>query len=57
VPVINPGLVAIRTCEMLLDLDLGHSRLAYPAPSAPDDALFAGIRPRFGSLPTRGNAG
>lgn len=36
VPVLNPGLVAYKQCEMLLDLGLSHSKRAYPAPEAPD---------------------
>lgn len=41
VPVINPGLVAYKLCEMLLEIGLTHSKLAYPAPELlQDDALF-----------------
>ncbi len=43
VPVINPGLVAYKLCEMLLELDLTHSKLAYPDPETLQDAnLFPG---------------
>jgi allantoin racemase len=41
VPVINPGLVAYKMCEMLLELDLCHSRTAFPPPETiQDDSLF-----------------
>ena len=43
VPVINPGLVAYKLCEMLLELDLTHSKLAFPDPETLQDAtLFPG---------------
>ena len=43
VPVINPGLVAYKLCEMLLELGLTHSKLAYPDPETLQDAnLFPG---------------
>ena len=48
VPVLNPGLVAFKQCEMLLDLGLTHSRLSYPAPEQPNDALLDAVPPRFG---------
>lgn len=42
VPVINPGLLAFKMCEMLLDLGLSHSKHAYPFPQRTnDDALHA----------------
>lgn len=41
VPVINPGLVAFKTCEMLLDLDLAHSKRCYQAPERTADDIFA----------------
>ncbi|MEQ8389250.1 MAG: aspartate/glutamate racemase family protein [Alphaproteobacteria bacterium] len=40
VPVINPGLVAHKMAEMLLDLDLSHSKLCYADTLAPNDALL-----------------
>ena len=41
VPVINPGVVAYKLCELLLDLGLSHSKKAYPDPEAlQDDELF-----------------
>lgn len=47
VPVINPGLVALKMCEALLDLGLSHSKRAYRAPEQPRDGLFAAIPSRF----------
>lgn len=40
VPVINPGLVGYKTCEMLLALGLSHSKAAWPAPEAVADDIF-----------------
>lgn len=40
VPVLNPGVVAYKYCEMLLDLGLCHSKTAYPSPEANKDAAF-----------------
>ncbi len=41
VPVINPGLVAYKLCELFLELGLTHSKRAYPSPETiQDDALF-----------------
>jgi allantoin racemase len=40
VPVINPGVVAYKLCELLLDLDLSHSKKAYPAPETLQDELL-----------------
>lgn len=38
VPVINPGVVAWKTAEMLVDLGLTHSKKAFPAPEIGKDA-------------------
>jgi allantoin racemase len=41
VPVINPGLVAYKLCEMFLDLGLTHSKHAWPDPETiQDEELF-----------------
>ena len=41
VPVINPGVVAYKLCEMMLGLGLSHSKKAFPSPETiQDDALF-----------------
>jgi allantoin racemase len=41
VPVVNPGLVAYKLCEMLLELGLSHSKKAYPGPELlQDEQLF-----------------
>jgi allantoin racemase len=45
IPVLNPGLVAFKTCEMALDLGVAHSRRAYPAPRVHNDAVFAATAP------------
>lgn len=51
VPVINPGQVAHKICEMFLDLGLLHSKLTYREPLIPKDELLintlalGGIRP------------
>lgn len=41
VPVLNPGVIAYKLCEMFLDLGLCHSKKAYPSPEALKDAAFA----------------
>ncbi len=38
VPVINPGVVAWKTAEMLVELGLTHSKKAFPAPEVGKDA-------------------
>jgi allantoin racemase len=43
VPVINPGLVAYKQCEMLLDLGLSHSKKTYMAPENPADDLLSQV--------------
>jgi allantoin racemase len=43
VPLLNPGLVAFKLCETLLDLGLSHSKRAYPSPARTADALFASV--------------
>ncbi|MBH3426435.1 aspartate/glutamate racemase family protein [Pseudomonas alkylphenolica] len=40
VPVLNPGVIAYKQCEMLLDLGLSHSKAAYPNPEQNKDAAF-----------------
>jgi allantoin racemase len=37
VPVINPGQVSYKLCEMLLQLNLKHSKNAFPSPEMPND--------------------
>lgn len=41
VPVLNPGVVAYKMCELFLDLGLVQSRLAYPAPEQFKDHAFS----------------
>lgn len=43
VPLLNPGLVAFKLCENLLDLGLSHSKRAYPPPARPADGLLAPV--------------
>lgn len=43
VPVINPGLVAYKQCEMLLDLGLSHSSKTYMPPENPADDLLSQV--------------
>lgn len=38
VPVINPGLIMYKLCEVYLELGLTHSKKAFPSPQAPNDA-------------------
>ncbi|MBI1732690.1 MAG: hydrogenase expression protein HupH [Gammaproteobacteria bacterium] len=40
VPVINPGQVAYKLCEMFLQLGLTHSKKAFPAPQKPNDSTI-----------------
>ncbi len=40
VPVINPGQVAWKLCELMLQLGLAHSKKAFPAPQKPNDAMI-----------------
>jgi allantoin racemase len=37
IPVINPGLVAYKQAELLVQLGLTHSKKAFPAPGVPND--------------------
>lgn len=39
VPVLNPGLIAYKQCEMLLDLGLSHSKACYGSPENPSAIL------------------
>lgn len=41
VPVLNPGLVALKVCEMMLELNLKHSAKAYPKPEVLNDAVLS----------------
>lgn len=40
IPVINPGQVSYKLCELMLGLGLTHSRKAYPSPENPNDAAY-----------------
>ena len=37
VPVINPGLLCYKFCEVFLELGLSHSKAAFPSPEIPND--------------------
>jgi allantoin racemase len=39
-PVLNPGRVALRTIEAVLEMGLVQSRVAAPAPTEPNDGIF-----------------
>ena len=45
VPVLNPGLIAFKMCEMLLDLGLSQSKRAYASPEQVNDSLFDAAPP------------
>ena len=38
VPVINPGQICYKFCEVFLELGLSHSKRAFPSPEMPNDA-------------------
>jgi allantoin racemase len=57
VPVINPGLLAFKYCEMLLDLGLTHSKRAYPAPERVDPRVYLPLHHRFGAPDAAPDAG
>ena len=40
VPVLNPGVIAYKLCEIFLDLGLCHSKKAYPSPETLKDGAF-----------------
>lgn len=42
VPVINPGLASYKMCEILLEMGLTHSKVAYSSPERPNDAAVLG---------------
>ena len=41
VPVLNPGLVALKHCELLVQLGLTHSKRAYQSPEALSDGALS----------------
>lgn len=43
VPVLNPGLVAFKQCELLLDLGLSHSKRTYASPENPADHVLSTV--------------
>lgn len=40
VPVINPGQVSYKLCELFLQLGLSHSKSAFPSPEKPNDEMI-----------------
>ena len=40
IPVINPGQVAYKLCELLLQPGLSHSKHAFAAPEKPNDSMI-----------------
>ena len=40
VPVVNPGQVGYKMCEMMLELGVSHSKRAFPSPEKPNDAMI-----------------
>lgn len=47
VPVLNPGLVAFKQCETLIDLGLTHSKKTYFAPEQAQDGLLDPVSALF----------
>lgn len=47
VPVLNPGLVAFKQCEMLIDLGLRHSKRCYFPPERTQDGLLDPVKGVF----------
>lgn len=45
VPVINPGVIAYKMCELLVLSGLTHSKRAYPAPALIQDDLLSSVTP------------
>jgi allantoin racemase len=39
-PVINPGPTAVKLAEMVVDLGLSHSKIAFPSPGTVQDDKF-----------------
>lgn len=44
VPVVNPGLVMYKQCEMLLQVGLTHSKKSFPPPEVPQDEIFHSLQ-------------
>jgi allantoin racemase len=42
VPVINPGQICYKFCEVFLELGLSHSKTAFPTPEMPNDDAVLG---------------
>jgi len=46
-PVISPGMAAYKTCEMLVDMKLTASKIAYPTPGTLNDDVFSSVTKLF----------
>ena len=40
VPILNPGLIALKVCENLVELGIAHSKAAYRGPEVISDDAF-----------------
>ena len=49
VPVLNPGVVAYKLCELLVQTGLAHSKRAYPSPERLQDDLLSAVASVFPS--------
>ncbi|PVX59612.1 aspartate/glutamate racemase family protein [Rhodococcus globerulus] len=49
VPVLNPGVVAYKLCELLVQTGLAHSKRAYPSPERVQDELLSTVASVFAS--------
>jgi allantoin racemase len=43
VPVLNPGVVAYKLCELLVVTGLSHSKRAFPSPALVQDDLLSAL--------------
>lgn len=47
IPILNPGLIAFKMCETMLDLGLCHSKKAYIGPERANDGLLDAVQSLF----------
>lgn len=43
VPLLNPGLIALKQCEALITLGISHSKRCYPSPETPNDHVLKAV--------------
>ena len=48
VPVINPGVVSYKTCELMVSAGLAQSKKTYLTPELPNDDIFKAAPAVFG---------